>query len=168
MFGPKLSAQKLSEPNASQRVRGKCCSGQRVRAFRKKSRTFWPQLPQWRTFAKLKPKGTRKMLFGLKGSCIAQKVTYPLAPTATMDVCQFQAKGYEENAVRAKQYVHFGKSHEPVGPNSTFPVRAKGYSCFSFEPHLTGKKKLAPKLSVRTTGARSPGVPVRASKLNFG
>ena len=111
MFGPRVSAQKQSEPNASQRVRGKCCSGQRVRAFRKKSRTLWHQLPQWWTFAKLKPKGTRKMLFGLKGSCIAQKVTYPLAPTATVDACQTQAKGYEENVVRAKGYVHFAESH---------------------------------------------------------
>ena len=116
-------------PSSSQRVRGKCCSGQRVRALRKKSRTLWPQLSQW-TFARFKPKGTRKKLLVLKGSCIAQKVTYPLAPTTTMDVCQFQAKGYEENAVQAKQYVHFGKSHVLFGPNSTFCVRAKGYSCF--------------------------------------
>ena len=118
MFGPKLSVQKQSEPNASQRVRGKCCSGQKLRAFRKKSRTLWPQLPQWRTFAKLKPKGTRKILFGPKGTCILQIVTYPVAPTATLvDFCQIQAKGYEENVVRAKGYVHFAKSHVPFGPS---------------------------------------------------
>jgi len=33
--------------------------------------------PNW-TFAKLKPKGTRKMLFGPKGTYILQKVTYSL------------------------------------------------------------------------------------------
>ena len=64
--------------------------------------------------AKFKPKGTRKMMFGPKGTCISQKVTNPLAPTATMvDFCQTQAKGYEENAVRAKGYVHFAKGHVP-------------------------------------------------------
>ena len=103
-------------PNSSQKVRGKGCSGHRVRALRKKSRTLWPQLPQW-TFVKFKPKGTRKMLFGPKGTCIAQKLTYPLASTATVDVFQIQAKGYEENVVRAKGYAHYAKSHVPFGPN---------------------------------------------------
>ena len=93
MFGPKLSAQKQSEPNASQRVR----------AFRKKSLALWPRLPQWWTFAKLKPKSTRKMLFGRKGTCILQKVTYPLAPTATMDICQIQAKAHGAFSARAKE-----------------------------------------------------------------
>ena len=88
--------------NSSQRVRGKCCSGQRVCAFRKKSRTLWPQLPQW-TFAKFKPQGTRKMLFGPKGTCILQKVTYPLAPTATMDACQIQAKAHGAFSAQAKE-----------------------------------------------------------------
>ena len=67
--------------------------------------------------AKFKPKGTRKILFGPKRTYILQKVTYPLAPTETMDVCQIQAKGYEENVVQAKG--QFAKSHVPFGPNWT-------------------------------------------------
>ena len=67
--------------------------------------------------AKFKPKGTRKILFGPKSTCILQKVRYALAPTATMGVCQIQAKGYEENVVQAKGYVQFAKSHVPFGPN---------------------------------------------------
>ena len=83
-------------------------------------------------FAKFKLKGTRKLLFEPKSTCILEKVTYSLAPT------------------------------------QLFAFELKDTAAFGFEPYLTGKKKLAPKLSVRTTGARSPGVPVRASKLNFG
>ena len=61
---------------------------------------------------------TRQMLFGLKGTCISQKVTNPLAPTAPMvDFCQTRAKGYEENVVRAKGYVQFAKSHVTFVPN---------------------------------------------------
>ena len=61
-----------------------------------------------------------------------------------------------------------GRPIYPLAPTQTFAFELKDTAAFGFEPHLTGKKKLAPKLSVRTTGARSPGVPVRASKLNFG
>ena len=78
-----------------------------------KSRILWPHLSQW-AFATFKPKGTRKILFGPKGTCILQKVTYPLAPAVAMDVCQIQAKGYEENVVRAKGYVHFVKGNVPL------------------------------------------------------
>ena len=116
--------------NSSQRVRGNFGSGQRLRAFCKKSRTLWPQLPQW-TFANFKPKGTRKMLFGLNSTCILEKALYSLAPT------------------------------------QLFAFELKDTAAFGFEPQLTGKKKLAPKLSVRTTGACNPGVPVGASRLNF-
>ena len=116
--------------NSSQRVRGKFGSGQRLRAFCKKPRTLWPQLSQC-VFAKFKPKGTRKMLFGRKGTRISQKVTNPLAPTAPMvDFCQTRAKGYEENVVRAKGYVHFAKSHIPFGPNchnGLWQIQAKGH-----------------------------------------
>ena len=129
LFGPKLSAQKQCEPNASQRVRGKLCSGQRVCALCKKSRTLWPQLPQW-MFTKFKPKGTRKMSFGRKGTCTLQKVTYPLAPTATMDVCQIQAKGYEENIVRAKGYEEDTVSGQSFRWQKRL-VQAKGYGTFS-------------------------------------
>ena len=60
-FGPNCHNGRL--PNSSQRVRGKCCSGQRVRAICKKSRNLCPQLRQW-AFAQFKPKLTG--LFWLK------------------------------------------------------------------------------------------------------
>ena len=43
-----------------------------------------------------------------------------------------------------------------------FPFELKSTAVFGFEPKLASKKKFAPKLSVRITGARNPGVPVRA------
>ena len=55
-----------------------------------------------------------------------------------------------------------------LAPTQLFAFELKDTAAFGFEPQLPGKKKLAPKLSVRTTGARNPGVPVRASRLNFG
>ena len=86
--------------------------------------------------AKFKPKSTRKMLFRPKGTCNLQKVTDPLAPTATMDVCQIQAKGYEENVVRAKGYVPFTKSRVPLGLNWMFD---------KFKSKSTRKRLFGPK-----------------------
>ena len=141
LLGPKFSARKQRELDSSQRVRGKCCSGQ---SSRRKSRAR-----------------------------------------------QMQAKGYEENVVRPKGYGHFAKTHVPFGPNChngclpNSSQRVRGKCCSGqrvrafckksrtrwpqlpqwtfakFKPELTGKYKFAPKLSVRTTGARNPGVPVR-------
>ena len=131
--------------NSSQRVRGKFGSGQRLRAFCKKSRTLWPQLLQW-AFAKFKPKGARKILFGPRRTCILQKVTYLLAPTATVDVSQIQAKEYEKNVVRAKGYVHFAKSHIPLTRNillrlsllSSFTLSHSLHAARSFKPSQGG------------------------------
>ena len=66
-------------------------------------------------------------MFGPKNPCILQKASYALAPTATMGVCQIQARWYEKNVVWAKGFVHFAKSHVLCGPNWTFDkVKTKG------------------------------------------
>ena len=66
--------------------------------------------------SKFKPKGKRKMLFGLKGTCILQKVKYLLAPSATMDACSIQANVYEEMMFRPKGTCILPKVTYPLAP----------------------------------------------------
>ena len=49
-------------------------------------------------------------------------------------MCQIQAKGYEENVVRAKGFVHFAKGLVPFGPTATMDacqIQAKAHGAFS-------------------------------------
>ena len=80
-------------------------------------------------------------------------------PVRGLEVCQIQAKGYEENVVRAKGYVYFAKSHVPFGPNC-HKLFAK------FTPKGTRETMFGPKVSVRKWLKHEKGLKTRGFDKN--